>query len=357
MVSMTDNTAGSKPNQMPEQQPAGMMRIQRVWPQLARALYTLKHEATDADNKLDEDQKYERWYRIQEAILEKCEKYERQYEAYEFVRGGRAAALVGNPHYRGKDGREHELPYTGLEGYYAGSEARPGRPGMTCEQIIEEEANIGLELLREVKKWCIDHYSWASFVHTQKVAEGATQKADREDLRILSLLWTGVVRRLNDRVYENEDYELSPLQQLEAIIRKVPKLSSDAYVQAEYTKLLEEEKKKSQEERKKEEAERRAKEEIFSSRLEEYTEFRNQTYASLKDASGKFPHIEYRIEDDTLTDANITETVCVPTPPDRSRYPAYLVNLKPEQLEGYLFLARLGEIGGDPLTRSDLLIR
>jgi hypothetical protein len=353
---MTDNTVVSKPNQVPEQQPVGMIRIQHVWPQLGRALYTLKHEATDADSKLDEDQKYERWHRIQEVIIEQCEKYERQYEAYEFVRGGRAAEIVGNPHYRGKDGREHELPYTGLEGCYAGSEERPGRPGMTREQIIEEEANIGLELMREVKKRSIEHYSWASFVKMQKVAEGETEEADMEDLRSLYLLWTGVVRRLNDRVYENKEYELSPLEQLEAFIRKDPKLTSDEYVQAEYTKLLEEEKKKSEEERKKEEAERRAKEEILSSRLEEYAEFRNQTYASLKDACGRFPHIDYHIEDDTLTDADIIETVCVPTPPDRRRYPAYLVNLKPEQLEGYLFLARLGEIGGEPLTRSDLLI-
>jgi hypothetical protein len=54
-------------------------------------------------------------------------------------------------------------------------------------------------------------------------------------------------------------------------------------------------------------------------------------------------------------DANITETLYVPEPPDRKSSPPYLVDLTAEQLEGYLFLAHLGEKGGNPLTRSVLL--
>ena len=354
---MADKTAMSNLDQALDQQlSAGTIHIQHAWPQLARALYNLEHEETDAVGNLDEDQKYVHWQRIRELIIEQCEKYERQFEAYEFVRMGRAAEIVGNPHYRGKHGQEHELPYTGLEGYYAGSEEQPERPGMTREQIIEEEADIGLELVKKMKKRSIEHYAWASFVKTEKASEKGTENVDIADLRNLYLLWTGVVRRLNDRIYENEEYQASPLEQLEAIMRKDPKLAGDENVQAEYTKLLEEEQKKSKEQKAEEEAERKAKERIFRSRVEEYAAFRNQTYSCLKDACGRFPHIDYHIADDTLAHANIIETLHLPTPPDRRSYPPYLVNLTPEQLEGYLFLARVGEKGGDPLARSDLLI-
>ena len=353
---MADNTTIGESMPIPQQQLVGQTSIQHAWPQLGRALYNLEHEETDVAHDLDEDQKYERWQRIREIILEQCEQYERQYEAYELVRRGRAAEIVGNPHYRGKGGQEHELPYTGLEGYYAGSEEQPERPGMTKEQIIEEEANIGLELMKKMKKYAVEHYFWASFAKTQKAAEGITENVDKEDLKNLYFLWTGVVRRLNDRIYENEEYKASPLDQLEAMLRKDPKLASDEYVQEEYTKLLEEEQQKSKEQRAQEEVERKAKERIFQSRLEEYTAFRSQTYASLKDACGRFPHIDYAIKDDSFAQATIIETLYLPMLPERSSYPSYLVALTPEQLEGYLFLSYIGEKGGDPLTRSDLLI-
>ena len=139
-------------------------------------------------------------------------------------------------------------------------------------------------------------------------------------------------------------------------MRKDPKLAGDEHLQAEYRHLLEEEHKKSKEQRAKEAEEKRAKESRFRSRLEEYTAFRRQTYASLKDACGRFPHIDYHIEDDTLAHATIRETLHLPGLPDRRKYPPYLVALTPEQLEGYLFLAQLGEKGGDPLARSELLV-
>ncbi len=353
---MTDNTTMSASTLMSEQQSVGKICIQRAWPQLGRVLYNLEREATDVEGDLDEDQKHGRWKRIREIILEQCEKYERQYEAYELVHRGRAAEIVGNPHYRGKDGQEHELPYTGLEGYYAGSEEQPERPGMTKEQIIEEEADIGLDLMKKMKKHSVEHYFGSDFAKTHKAAEGDTEKVDRGDLRNLYFLWTGVVRRLNDRIYENEEYKASPLEQLEAILRADPKLASDEHVQAEYTKLLEEEQKKSKEQRTKEEIEKRVKERIFRSRLEEYAAFRSQTYALLKDTCGRFPHIDYCIKDDTVAHANIIETLYLPMLPERSKYPPYLVVLTPEQLEGYLFLSSIGEKGGDPLTRSDLLV-
>jgi hypothetical protein len=346
----------NRPNHSAEQQPAGTIALHHAWPQLARALYTLEQEALDAANTLDEDHKHERRQRIREIIVEQCEQYERQYEAYELVRSGRAAELVGNPHYRGKDGQEHELPYTGLEGYYAGSEAQPQRAGLTREQIIEEEATIGSELLKKLKQSAIEHDCWAEFARLQKAAAGDTEEVDREVLKHLYFLWTTVVRRLQDRIYANADYQVSPLEQLETILRKDPKLAADEHLQAEYRKLLEEEHKKSHEQRAKEAEERRAKESRFRSRLEEYAAFRSQTYAALKDACGRFPHIDYHIEDDSLAHATILETLHLPRLAERSSYPPYLVALTAQQLEGYLFLAQVGEKGGDPLARSELLV-
>jgi hypothetical protein len=125
------------------QQMGGTIHLQRAWPQLGRALYTLECEMIDARRGLDERQKHEVRQRLRAAIIEQCGEYEKQYEAYELVREGRAVEIVGNPHYIGRDGKEDELPYTGLEGYYAGSQARPTRPGLTKQQIVEEEANVG----------------------------------------------------------------------------------------------------------------------------------------------------------------------------------------------------------------------
>jgi hypothetical protein len=96
---------------------------------------------------------------------------------------------------------------------------------------------------------------------------------------------------------------------------------------------------------------------VMSSRLQEFTKFRQATYAHLRDSTGIFPHIDYGIEDRELASASIVETLCLPEPGDRNASPPYVVNLTPEQGEGYLFLAHLGEKGGDPLTRSLLLAR
>src|SRR5947209_19466495 len=94
----------------------GTICIRREWPQLGRALYDLEQDIIDTYPHLTEQQKVEYWNKIRETILEQCHTYEQQYEAFEFVKRGRAVAIVGNPHYQGKDGKEYELPYTGLEG-------------------------------------------------------------------------------------------------------------------------------------------------------------------------------------------------------------------------------------------------
>lgn len=336
------------------QQMEGTIHLQRTWPQLGRSLYSLESEMIAACSGLDEGQKNEVREKLRVAIREKCGEYEKQYEAYELVRAGRAVEIVGNPHYLGRDGKEYELPYTGLEGYYAGSEARSARPGMTKEQIVEEEANVGLQLLREMKKHYIEHDSWCSFTRLQRAAEGG--EANVADLRNLDLLWTKVVRRLRERVYENEEARGTPLEQFEVLMSKDPKLAQDSLLREEYARLLEEEGKMSREERAEARAGKRTRETIFRSRLEEFTRFRDETYSRLKDPCGRVRHIDYQIEDGSFADSNIVETLSLPQPDARSCFPPYLVQLTPEQLEGYSFLAQLGERGGDPLIRGILSI-
>ena len=85
---------------------------------------------------------------------------------------------------------------------------------------------VGLKLLREMKKHCIEHDSWSSFTRLRRAAEG--REANVADLRNLDLLWTKVVRRLHERVYENEEARGTPLEQLEALMSKDPKLAQDS---------------------------------------------------------------------------------------------------------------------------------
>jgi hypothetical protein len=335
------------------QQAAGRIRIQRTWPQLGRELYNLECKTLNTKGDRNEQQKKELRERLRAAIIEQCGAYEQPYEAYELVRAGRAAEIVGNPHYLDRDGKEHALPYTGLEGYYAGSEARPDRPGITKEYIIEEEANVGRELVKNIKRRCVENYSWASFARMKRALKG--KSADVVDLRQIDLLWTEVVRRLHLRVYQNEEARGTPLEQLEILMNNDSKLARDRLLQDERMRLLEEEKQMSKEEQEAALAMRRAQESIFRSRLEEFTRFREETYGRLKDFCGRVRHIDYQIDDTSFADANIVETLSLPQPEDRNRFPPYLVHLAPEQLEDYLFLAHLGEKGGDPLIRSVLL--
>src|SRR5690349_9575396 len=93
------------------QQIEGTIHLQRTWPQLGRSLYSQECEMMDACSGLDERQKKEVREGLHVALIEQCGEYEKQYEAYELVKAGRAVEIVGNPHYIGRDGNEYELPY------------------------------------------------------------------------------------------------------------------------------------------------------------------------------------------------------------------------------------------------------
>lgn len=82
------------------QRPQGAVCIRHEWPQLGRALYDLEQDLSDIHSHLTDQQKAEQRERIKEAILEQCRAAEEQYEAFEFVRRGRAVEIVRNPHYR-----------------------------------------------------------------------------------------------------------------------------------------------------------------------------------------------------------------------------------------------------------------
>jgi len=109
----------------------------------------------------------------------------------------------------------------------------------------------------------------------------------------------------------------------------------------------------SEEEKANERKERRERESIRQARLREYKQFREVTYALLKGAGNKEYGINVR--DANWKEANIIEMISLPKTRDRNDYAPVEVKLTPEQLEGYLFLARLGQIGGDPLARSVLI--
>src|SRR6266699_5817157 len=139
--------------------------LQHQWSQLGQELFALEHAHTDLNTvnqqPLTEQEKRKKREEIRNTIITQLYSGEGEYSrdtrylAFLLVKRGRGGEIVGNPYAIGKGDSKQELPYTGLEGYYAGSERTPQRPGMTCEEIIQEEAKIGTELLKSIKKHAI----------------------------------------------------------------------------------------------------------------------------------------------------------------------------------------------------------
>ena len=343
--------------------------LQHQWPQLGQALLALEHASAHLDRvnqqSLTEQEKREKREAFRNAIIKQLYSNEGEYSrdtrylAFLLVKRGRGGVIVGNPYTMGKGGRRQELPYTGLEGYYAGSERTSERPGMTCEEIIQEEAKIGAELLKSIKNHAIANNSWADFARLKHVLAG--QKPDREELRTLQRLWTGVVKRLHVRIYHNPEFEptlTEKNEQLEHLVSGAPtRTEQEKHIkmtlEGEYHRLREEYNNLSEDEEKQERQQRQTREQIRADRLEEFHQFRAATYEIL--AASDQGRYTIGVQDTSLKDASIIEEITLPDIPERSTYPPTLVHLTPEQLEGYLFLAHLGEIGGDPLVRSTLV--
>lgn len=326
-----------------------IISIRREWPQLGRALYQLEHDAVDANPHYTDEQKGAQRQKAREIVLAQCDIHEEQYEAFEVVRLSRAAEIVGTPHYVAAVGHERDLPYTGLEGYYAGSEQQANRPGLTPEQIITEEATIGLGLLNETKKHCVETYSWAHFTKMLRALDQDTAAVEVEDVRTIGFMWTKVVRRLRDRIYRNPEYPGTPLEEVEAMFSNDPALANDPRLLAAYKEIHQLAPEHGQPVHLT--YDRQA---VFSSRVAEYSQFRDQTYALLRSAPRAAHSVAYAIMDNDFAHATIIETRILPLFAGRNNGPPYLVSLTPEQLEGYLFLSKLGCIGGNPLVRCVL---
>ena len=342
--------------------------LQRRWPQLGRELYTLEralaaHFVTYGHS-LSEQQKMERAQRIRNRVFAQLynddEKYspETRYRAFLVVKQGKAGEIVGNPYFVDTHGQKQQLPYTGLEGYYAGSIRTSAYPGLTPEEVIQEEAHIGVEMLGTIKKHAIERYTWTSYAKMKKGLESG--EPDIEDLKNLEILWAEVVRRLHVRIYENPEFEMTiteQFEQLEKLVSIAPARTEEekAYksvLQAEYERLKTEIHSMSEQKRELERQERKTRERIRQERLKAYNHFRDSTYAMLK-GTGNGDY-EIQVNDSQWTVATIIETILLPKTQARTDYDMTRVALTPAQVEGYLFLTELGDIGGDPLARTVL---
>jgi hypothetical protein len=349
--------------------PQSAIPVQRQWPQLGRELLTLERALTanivTYENSLTEQEKMSRKERFKHRLFAQLyrdeEKYSRdeRYRAYLFVKEGRGGEIAGNPYYVDTNGKKQELPYTGLEGYYAGTVRTSAYPGITQEEMIQEEAHVGAELLRTIKKHAIEKYTWSGFAKMMKALEGG--EPDVEDLKKISVLWAQVVRKLHLRVYDNVEFEMTLTEQidwLEKLLCTTPEGTEEekAYktvLQAEYQRLKAERNSLSDMERERERRERRERERTRRERLRAYNNFREETYALLNEVEDNSAY-GIQVSDLHWKDATIIETIHFPKTRSRNEYAPIEVNLMPEQLKGYLFLAELGDIGGDPLARSVL---
>lgn len=284
-----------------------------------------------------------------------------RYLAFLLLKQGRGGVIVGNPQLREKDGRIQQLPYTGLEGYYAGLERTNERSGMTGEEILQEEADIGAQLVKTIKKHCVEHNTWDDFVRMKDAL--AWKVRDVADIQSIQAIWGVLVRRLHVRVYQNPEFQPTLTEHIEHLSQLAnssfgasqEEQRARACVQVEYHRLLIELEQMSESEREQERRERRAREQLRAQRLAAFQRFHDETYTLLLGTNeGQY---SVKIQDLSQKQATIIETMLLPPVPAREKYPPTFVCFSPGQLEGYLFISRLGEIGGDPLVRSVLTNR
>jgi hypothetical protein len=345
--------------------------LHHQWPKLGQELFELEHVLTDVpgvgQQPVAEQEKREQQAKIRDTIIAQLYREEgkysrdKRYLAFLLLKQGRAGSIVGNPSTIENNGKGQELPYTGLEGYYAGTESTSDRPGLTCEEIIQEEANRGAQLLKTLKKQAIEQNSWLAFMHLKNAL--AWKEQDVEVIKTIQLLWGTVIRRLHVRLYHCPEFEPTLTEQIEHL----EQLPGAAQGNTEEGKQLQqvlnttrarfrrEQQAMSGVERDQERQERSRRAWIRGNRLAEFLRFHDETYQILTTShQGRYT---IGVQDTTLKDSTITETITLPKIPERQTYPPTLVHLTPAQLEGYLFLASLGEVGGDPLVRSALVAR
>ncbi len=285
------------------------------------------------------------------------------YLAFLLVKKGRGGEIIGDPYAIKAYGKgnhsnlqQQELPYTGLEGYYAGSEQMATRPGLTPGEIILEEANIGAALLKTMKKRYIEHNAWAEFARLKHTLDGG--RPDEDALKTLQGYFGMIVGRLHARIYRNAEFALTlseQLEQLEQLMSEASGRSSQAQnlhqeLLTTYETLKHERERMSEAEREQERQERWRREQIRAERLAEFHNFRAKTYQILN-ASNQGSYV-LGVQDTALDRVAITETISLPDIPTRHTYAPTCVPMTVEQIEGFLFLTKLGDVAGDPVVRS-----
>jgi len=340
------------------------------WPRLGQELFELEHILTPVPktrlSSSTERERKEQQADIRNTIIAQVYREEGKYSrdmrylAFLLLKQGRAGMIVGNPSTITIHGKRQELPYTGLEGYYAGVEKTSNRPGLTSEEIVQEEANIGAQLLKTLKKQAIAQNSWLDLIHLKNTL--AWKEQDVEVIRSIQLLWGTVIRRLHVRLYHCPEFEPTLTEQIEHL-EQLPSATQGHTAEEEqlrqalnatHAHFRHNLEAMSAAERAQERQERTRREVIRASRIAEFNRFHDETYQIL--TASHQGHYTLGVQDTTLKDSTINETITLPKIPERQTYPPVLVHLTPAQLEGYLFIARLGEIGGDPLARSALVV-
>ena len=339
------------------------------WPQLGRKLVQLEQggiHTSQGKEPLEQEQEKEQWRAtLRAAIIAQLDREEGSYSrdmrylTFLLLKQGRAGLIVGNPYTLNLHGTRQELPYTGLEGYYAGVEKAAGRPGLTPAAIIQEEATLGVYLLRTLKQQAIETNSWVNFIHLKQALTWKAQ--DVETIKKIQSLWATVVRRLHVRLYQTPEFEPTLTEQIEELgeIQSSPQAATTEARQMRQSlqvmkeRLQREYDAMSSTEKMRERQERIRRAWIRNNRMEAFRHFHDETDELLT----AFHEVHYTldVQESPGTDVAITETILLPAVPDRQVYPSTYAHLTPQQLEGYLFLAKLGEIGGDPLARSILV--
>jgi hypothetical protein len=340
--------------------------LHHEWPLLGQAFYLLELKLTGTSTAEHQPQNGQKKREQQEVLRSMLiaqvyadqGSYSRdtRHLAFLLLKAGRGGEIVGNPFALTPDDKQQELPYTGLEGYYAGSQLTSEHPGMTAEAILQEEANIGAELLKNLKRRAIEDYSWSNFIHMKHALAQGNPGA--EMTRTLQRYWSVIVRRLHVRVYQNPEFELTLLDHIAQVEQEIREMAGRTEEvgeakkegEAQLASLKQELTNMSETEQKQQWQETKRRERIRAQKVAAFLRFREDTYRILS-ASGQ-GHYEVGIQDTSLEKALIVENVMLPNIPDRTTYPRVSVSFTPEQNEGYLFLAKLGELSGDPLVRS-----
>jgi hypothetical protein len=361
-MSITDKQGQNSNIQLNHSAKTSSTSVVHRWPLLGTGLFALEQGHPAPHQVPTEQEKRQRRQIIHHTIIAQMKRDETacsrdvRYLAFLLLKQGRAGVIVGNPYAVQEDGSRQELPYTGLEGYYAGSQGTATRPGITPEAILQEEADLGAHLLKTIKQEAIEQNTWARFAHLKHVLEGAL--ADQADLRMLQRCFGMVVGQLHARVYHNPEFVLTLSEHIEQLEQQLSSIRGNGMAEQRLRQVVRAECKQlkalfqqmSPQERERERQERSTRERIRAERLEAFTTFRDETYQIL----AAFQQACYLIGicDSSPSKAAIIESVNMPVVADRSEYAPVSVRLTPAQIEGYLFLAELGEIGGDPLVRD-----